>query len=296
MLKQVARRDSLGCAAKSLAKDQELSHGGITLYRKGVVSDAVSEVILPANDRGFLVGVSMSDGHERRIFHGRSRHDYRFAAGGVYLRNFAEDYRAEIVGSFDFMLFELSALFLRQVAEETRMRPVEGLSERAAEDDPVLSNLVRALAPSLERPGEAHGLFIDQLSLAIATHLLHRYGGGQEAPATVSALLPYRLEMRAKDFIDANLDRDVSIGEVAESCSMSRGYFIRAFRETTGTTPYRWLLGRRVERARQLVEETDLPLAEIATACGFADQSHLSRHFTQLLGQTPGRLRRTGRS
>lgn len=295
MVSQVANRDSLGCSPKALAMDQELCRNEVRLYRKAVVSDSVSEVILPANDRGFLIGVSMAPGHKRSIYRGRARNDYEFAAGSIYLRNFAEDYRAEIVGSFDFMLFELCASHLRQVAEEVRMRPIEGLPEHAACDDPVLSNLVRALLPSLERPQDMHGLFVDQVSLAITTHLLHRYGGGEAVAVGLPSLSP-RLEMRAKEFLDANLGRDVSVTEVAESCSMSRGYFIRAFRETTGVTPYRWLLTRRVERARQLVEETDLPLAEIATACGFSDQSHLSRHFVQVLGQPPGRLRRTGRT
>lgn len=296
MVNQVANRDSLGCSPKALATDQELCRHDVRLYRKAVFSESVSEVILPASDRGFLIGVSMAPGHQRSIYRGRARNDYEFAPGSIYLRNFAEDYRAEIVGSFDFMLFELSASHLRQVAEEVRMRPVEGLPEHAACDDPVLSNLVRALIPALERPLETHGLFLDQVSLAIATHLLHRYGGGGEALCAGLPPLSHRLEMRAKEFLDANLARDVSVTEVAESCSMSRGYFIRAFRETTGVTPYRWLLARRVERARQLVEETDLPLAEIAAACGFSDQSHLSRHFVQVLGQPPGRLRRTGRN
>jgi AraC family transcriptional regulator len=289
---QASSRDALGCTSKTLARDQELCRNGIHLYRKQVVSDQVSEVVLPANDRGFLIGVSMAPGHRRNIYRGRNRNDYSFSPGSLYLRNFGEDYHAEIDGSFDFMLFEVSHMQLRRAAEETRSRLFDGLLEKAAHDDPVLSNLVRALAPSLDRPEEAHGLFLDQVSMAIATHLVHRYGGGGVAAAG-RPLLSHRLERRAKEFLDAHLDQDISVGDVAESCAMSRSYFIRAFRETTGMTPYRWLLERRVERARKMVEETDVPLAEIASACGFSDQSHLSRHFMQIIGQPPGRLRRT---
>lgn len=290
---QVAKRDTLGCSSKALAKDQDLCRNGIHIYRKQVISDAVSEVVLPASDRGFLIGVSMTSGHRRNIYRGRSRSDHSFAEGAIYLRNFAEDYHAEIDGSFDFMLFEVSHLQLRHALEDTRLRLPEGLAEQAAHDDPVLSNLVRALAPSLERPQEANGLFLDQVALAISTHLIHRYGGASQPISPGQPLLSHRLERRAKECLDADLDRDISVGDVAEICAMSRGYFIRAFRETTGMTPHRWRLERRVERARQLVEETDLPIADIASACGFSDQSHLSRYFLQIIGQSPGRLRRT---
>lgn len=296
MIGEAAKRDALGCMPKALAIDQELLRNDVRLYRKSVVSDSVSEVFLPANNRGFLIGVSMTPDHRRSIYRGSARADHDFAPGSLYLRNLGEDYHAEIHGSFDFVLVELSPMHVRLVAEEAGVRMFGGLTEHAAYDDPVLSNLVRALAPSLEQPDMAHGLFIDQLSMAIATHLVHRYGGHGEPALPANALLTHRLEMRAKEFLDANMARDVSVGEVAESCSMSRGYFIRAFRETTGVTPYRWLLSRRVEKAKELVLQTDLPLAEIAAACGFSDQSHLNRHFTRLVGHTPGQLRRIARN
>ncbi|MCY1666464.1 AraC family transcriptional regulator [Rhizobium sp. SL86] len=292
---QVASRDGLGCTSHALAKDLELCRSDVRLYRKAVVSDGVSEVLLPASDRGFLIGVSASRHHKRRIYRGRSMSDYDFAEGSIYLRNFADDYRAEMVGSFDFLLFEVTGAQLRQVAEEVRSPSIGGLVEHAAHDDPVLSNLVRAMAPAMERPQEVHGLFIDQLSMAICMHLLHRYGADVPSTGNRSIPLSKRLEIYAKEFLEANLHRDVSLDELADACSLSRGYLIRAFRETTGMTPYRWLIARRVERARQLIEQTELPLAEIAATCGFADQSHLSRHCVQLLGHSPGRLRRHAR-
>jgi transcriptional regulator GlxA family with amidase domain len=87
-------------------------------------------------------------------------------------------------------------------------------------------------------------------------------------------------------------DLGVSIEEVASECELSRGYFIRAFSRTTGRTPHQWLLEQRVIRARQLIETTSMTLAEIAAACGFADQSHLNRVFARIVGHPPGAWRR----
>lgn len=73
-----------------------------------------------------------------------------------------------------------------------------------------------------------------------------------------------------------------SIGVVAEMLGLSRSSFFIAFRNATGCAPYQWLLARRIEQARQLLRTTDLPLAEIALECGFADQSHFPAFSLEL--------------
>jgi AraC family transcriptional regulator len=287
------RRDGLGCASDKLGTDVEFERGGLTLYRKGVGHDGVSEVFTPASGRGALIGLSLNKGHSRRIFKGRSSQAFGFAPSSLYLRNFGDDYRAELNGPFDFLLLELSTDFLQQTALENGLRLGGGFTPFAGEDDQVLSNLMRAFAPTLARPQEASGLFVDQLSMAIGLHLLYAHGRAVAAPALsrMPALARWQ-EQRAKDIMEARLSSDVSVAEIAEACSLSRGYFIRAFRAATGMTPHRWLMQRRVQEARKMIEESGRPLAEIAAACGFSDQSHLTRHFTQIVGVPPGRLRR----
>ncbi len=87
----------------------------------------------------------------------------------------------------------------------------------------------------------------------------------------------------------------IDLGEVARSCRVSRGYFIDAFNASTGLTPHQWLIRSRLHRAQELLGSTNLPLAEIALACGFCDQSHFNRTFARRTGETPGRWRRTAR-
>ncbi len=89
------------------------------------------------------------------------------------------------------------------------------------------------------------------------------------------------------------LDEDApTVSELAAACRLSNGYFIKAFKQTFGATPRRWRLLLRVERAKSLLVSSDLTIAEIALACGFADQSHLTRVFGQIVGVPPARWRR----
>ena len=92
--------------------------------------------------------------------------------------------------------------------------------------------------------------------------------------------------------LDANLDGKLPLSQLAEKCGLSTRHFARAFRQSTGVPPHRWLLSRRVDRAKDLLRDPALSLAEVALACGFADQSHFTRMFTTLVGLSPGLWRR----
>ncbi len=287
--------DSLGCVASKLHKNQELHGGGITFYRKHADGAQTSQVVTPASDRGFLVGISMSEGHRRSIFQGRqtSRHD--FSKDAIYVRDFSEVYRADLHGPFDFLLCELPRAFLEHVGAGTRSARVAGLSTVTGQRDPVLAHLAQALAPALARPGQASMLFVDQLGTAIGTYLIDHYGGGAVATQGKRVGLSRLHEQRAKALLMSKAKGNISIAEIASQCTMSASYFLRAFRATTGHTPHQWLLLQRVQQARELLLHSDQALAEIAIACHFSDQSHFSRVFSQLMGTTPGNWRRHAR-
>jgi AraC family transcriptional regulator len=103
-------------------------------------------------------------------------------------------------------------------------------------------------------------------------------------------------ERRAKDALQASISSGITLEDLATLCGLSRSHFARAFKQSTGLPPHRWLLGRRVARARDLLLHSTMPLEKIATSCGFADQSHLSRVFSKHVGTSPGAWRRMQRS
>lgn len=277
---------------KQLSVNQRLTGTDIDIFRKATVNTKLDQVLTPASDRGFVVGVSALGRHTRRIFHAHHATTHDFTDSSIYIRDQSEPYKADLGGPFDFMLFEISPESLSKIADDAEMPGVTSLSAETASRDIVLANLARALLPALEKPDEANALFVDQMTTAIGTYLIQRYGGKSEATSIRVRSLSRAQENLAKSLLLENLDGNVSISEVAQVCNLSRGYFIRAFRETTGMTPYQWVLHERIERARHLLRRSDTSLAEVAISCGFADQSHFTRVFASIVGTTPGTWRR----
>jgi len=104
-------------------------------------------------------------------------------------------------------------------------------------------------------------------------------------------LAPWQLN-RATEILKANLDGQIALFQVARECKLSVSHFVRAFKQTVGEPPYRWLLQQRMDAAKELLLHSGLPMVEIALKCGFADQACFIRGFRKLLGTTPGEWRR----
>lgn len=247
----------------------------------------------PVSDGGYLVGVSLGQDAEYQV-PGEAR---------VSIRKFEDPFRADFPAPMDFLLMEIpQSSMLHAIARSsgiggtggTRgMRGLRRIQARSLEcvssvKDPVIASLARAVVSVLERPAQASRLFLDQMGVAITTYLLEKYGGPAAAPAKAATTLPRHIEAKAKDMLRSRLDGSVSIAAIADACALSRSYFSRAFRETTGSTPHQWLTGQRLDAARGMLKRDATPLADIAAACGFADQSHFTRVFTAAEGMSPG--------
>jgi AraC family transcriptional regulator len=197
---------------------------------------------------------------------------------------------------FDSLRFYIPQTALDEMANEAGIRRVKGLyAPNFGGRDLVMFGLAQALAAAMERPGEATAMFSDCIALAFFAHIVRAYGNvpaGRRAAR--GGLAPWQLQ-RARDFIIANLADDPSISQVANECGLSTSYFVRAFKQTTGIPPHRWLTKQRVGRAKELLQDPDRGLADIAQLCGFVDQSHFTRVFSRSEGYSPGRWRRLNR-
>jgi AraC family transcriptional regulator len=161
---------------------------------------------------------------------------------------------------------------------------------RFAFHDQFASGCISALFDELRAPREFGSLFVDSLLDALSLHLMRP-----------SAPVPSRIEARetlspgilnrVRDRIDASLESGISLDELAAEAGLSRFHFARAFRDATGQPPHGYLTQCRIERAKALLLNTELSLADIALAVGFSSQSHFSTTFRGRVGQTPRSFR-----
>lgn len=140
-------------------------------------------------------------------------------------------------------------------------------------------------------------LFADSAVQTLVLALLRQSEMMADAPDSIrgTVLAPWRLR-RCLDFLRDNLSDDIGLDELAASAGLTSLYFAKAFKRSTGVAPHDYLMRQRVERAKALLIDTDLKIAEIASSCGFCDQSHLARRFKRLVGIAPAAFRAEVRS
>lgn len=149
---------------------------------------------------------------------------------------------------------------------------------------PAARNLVLALLELARAPSLDDALAADCALVA----LIHAIAGhdGREPPIRGVSLTGPKLR-RVMEFISANLDRPLSLETLSRIVGMDVYRFARAFKQSTGTSPHRYLLQLRVARAKELLRDGDRPIADVALRTGFATQSHFSVTFRRITGMTP---------
>src|SRR5215469_16640733 len=121
-------------------------------------------------------------------------------------------------------------------------------------DDPILRNLIEVLLQEKNEGFQA--LFADSVSTAFASHLLHHYSVSPSRRHSIGGMAPSVLR-RCKDLMEANIESDIRLGDLARTAGVSSSHFIRSFRESTGLTPYQFLLHQRVKRAQFLMRDRE---------------------------------------
>jgi AraC family transcriptional regulator len=116
-------------------------------------------------------------------------------------------------------------------------------------------------------------------------------GGGSHIHMPARGGLPPRAFLRVREYILAHLTEKISNSVLSGFVGLSASHFSRAFKQSAGVSPHRFVLESRIERVKKLLAETELPLAQIALTVGFGDQSHCSRWFHKIVGVTPSRFR-----
>jgi AraC family transcriptional regulator len=193
---------------------------------------------------------------------------------------------------------EVSLIFLSQeeVAETCRQmydREVADVDLRDVlkADDPAIYRTAAQIAAEAAQGDLGSQLMVDSLSCQMAVHLLRRHSQIRFREPGMNDCLTFRQIRLVRDYIRDHIHENIGLDDLAGSIALSRFHFARQFRNTTGTTPHEFVVQQRIAHARTLLRRTGLALREIASACGFADQSHMTRIFRRRLGVTPGRYR-----
>src|ERR1700681_4119177 len=194
--------------------------------------------------------------------------------------------------AFDYVHYTVPRVELDDIAADLGFGVVRSYRLSVVEDDLVLAQITRSILPSIGRRDGPSLLALDQFSLILGAHLLQRYGVLQKmGKVSKGGLAPWQ-KRRAAELLRENLDGRIRLTDVARGCSLSVSHFARSFKATFGMAPHRWLIGRRMERAKELLQQTTTPIADIAIQSGFGDQTAFTRSFRQVMGISPGQWRR----
>lgn len=188
-----------------------------------------------------------------------------------------------------FLEIRIASDFIERVARETLVKnpdQIELLPEFRIRDSQLEAIALMLLAElQQEHPGSR--LYIESLTNVLAVHLLRQYATAKPHLPIYEGGLSQRQLMQVLGYIHDHLEQDIKLADLAALLDMSQFHFSHLFKQAIGTPPYQYLLQQRIERAKQLLKESDHSIMGIASLCGFNSHSHLSKQFRQLTGITP---------
>jgi AraC family transcriptional regulator len=188
----------------------------------------------------------------------------------------------------DALILTIEPLFLASLAQEwEKADGIELLPTFARQSDLLLLQLGLALKAELESGCLGGDLYSDAIAHLIATHLLRNYSSVTPPPVAPSGGLSQRNLRQISGYIEAHLAETLTIAELAAIADLSPFHFCRMFKRSLLLTPHQYVMQQRVERAKRLLQQSEVSISAITQQCGFANPSHLSKWFRQLTGITP---------
>ncbi|MBE9211532.1 helix-turn-helix transcriptional regulator [Plectonema cf. radiosum LEGE 06105] len=181
----------------------------------------------------------------------------------------------------------LEPQLINQLADDNGITTTIELEHRVIFPDPTILHVAQLLKSEVVNGGLSGNLYVESLRNLLAIHLLRNYTGTEEKSSPEVGVLDSLKLKEIKDYIEENLAEELAIANLAALVPMSEFHFARTFKSLAKEPPHRYILKRRIERAKILLEVTRFSAAEIAYQVGFSNPSHFTAQFRKLVGVTP---------
>src|SRR5829696_6575132 len=209
------------------------------------------------------------------------------ARGGVCVIPSGEPFATRVGGDSEALGIYLDPALVERAAHEADPAGHFEVVARSSARDPLVSRVGLALLAEMGSEAPGARLYAESLANVLAVHVLRNYTAAGAGPRRFAGGLSGSRLRRVLSYIADNHERDLSLEDLAGEAAMSTFHFAREFKRATGTTPHQHLLKFRVERAKELLVGSQLPLAEVGLRTGFSHQSHFTRLFRRFTGTTP---------
>jgi AraC family transcriptional regulator len=191
----------------------------------------------------------------------------------------------------EYVNLTLDPTLLQTIATENGLSSTTQIEHRVIFQDPTILHVAQLLKSEVLSGGVAGNLYVESLRNLLAVHLLRNQTTALVKPTVEPSHLDGLKLKQLKDYIEENLGEDLAIATLAAQIPMSQFHFARAFKTATGESPHRYIMQRRIERAKILLSVAQLTVAEVAYQVGFSNQSHFTAQFRKAVGITPKQFR-----
>jgi AraC family transcriptional regulator len=189
-----------------------------------------------------------------------------------------------------------SQFSLTSLGEGSDPSAVASLRYESSFQDPLVAEMAYAIRSELQCETSVGSMLIETLASSLAARLVQNHVGTTARDVSVRAAqagLDRRRLTRVLDYIEGNLDGDLTLACLASIACLSRFHFSRAFKAAIGLSPHHYVSAKRLELAKQLLGKGDQPLSHIALTLKFSCQANFTRAFREATGQTPAQYRRS---